>query len=247
VIFAFFTLTFGEPLMSVERNLLISILKLTKEGPVLIENVKKEARIPATVALELLEKLQNEDLLYLNNGTIELESSNRIKLAVKAVSQGAVIEHISDLLCWQEFEEITAIALKNNGYTVKNNVRFKHGTKRWEIDVVGCKKPLVVCIDCKHWQRAISSSALKRIVELQSQRTHALSDSLPNLKLKFECDKWEKGKFIPTVLSLIPSAYKFYDDVPVVPVLQLQDFICQLPAYIEELKFFSKIFKTLKT
>jgi predicted transcriptional regulator len=71
VIFAFFTLTFGEPLMSVERNLLISILKLTKEGPVLIENVKKEARIPATVALELLEKLQNEDLLYLNNGTIE--------------------------------------------------------------------------------------------------------------------------------------------------------------------------------
>jgi Holliday junction resolvase-like predicted endonuclease len=233
--------------MSVERNLLISILKLTKEGPVLIENVNKEARIPSTVALELLEKLQNEDLLYLNNGIMELESSNRIKLAVKAVSQGAVIEHISDLLCWQEFEEIAAIALKDNGYMVKNNVRFKHGTKRWEIDVVGCKKPLVVCIDCKHWQRAISSSALKRIVELQSQRTHALADSLPNLKLKFECDKWEKAKFIPTVLSLVPSAYKFYDSVPVVPVLQLQDFICQLPAYIGELKVFSKTLKTLKT
>jgi Holliday junction resolvase-like predicted endonuclease len=232
--------------MSVERNLLISILKLTKEGPVLVESVNKEARIPSTVSLELLEKLQNESLLYLNDGIIEVENSRRIKLAVKAVSQGAVIEHISDLLCWQEFEEIAAIALKNNGYTVQNNVRFKHETKRWEIDVVGCKKPLVICIDCKHWQRAISPSALKRIVDLQSQRTHALADSLPNLKLKLECGNWEKAKFIPTVLSLVPSAYKFYDNVPVVPVLQLQDFICQLPAYIGELKFFSKTFKTLK-
>ena len=231
--------------MSIERNLLISILKLTKEGPVLIENVNKEGRVPSAIALELLEKLQNEDLLYLNNGIIELESGSRIKLAVKAVSQGAVIEHISDLLCWQEFEEIAAIALKNNGYAVKNNVRFKHGTKRWEIDVVGCKKPLVICIDCKHWQRAITLSALKRVVDLQSQRTHALADSLPNPKLNLECFKWEKAKFIPTVLSLIPSTYKFYDNVPAVPVLQLQDFICQLPAYVGELKFFPKTFKTL--
>jgi hypothetical protein len=237
---------FGEQLVSVERNLLISVLKLSKEGSVLIENINKEARIPSTTTLELLEKLQNEDLLYLNNGIIELESGSRIKLAVKAISLGAVIEHISDLLGWKEFEAIAAIALQNNGYTVKNNVRFKHEAKRWEIDVVGCKKQLVICIDCKHWQRAISPSALKRMVDLQSQRTHALADSLPQINLKLECTKWEKAKFIPTMLSLIPSAYKFYDNVPVVPVLQLQDFICQLPAYIGELKFFSKTFKTLK-
>ena len=58
--------------MSVERNLLISLLKLTKEGPVLIENVNKEARIPSSVSLELLEKLQNEDLIYLKNGAVEV-------------------------------------------------------------------------------------------------------------------------------------------------------------------------------
>jgi Holliday junction resolvase-like predicted endonuclease len=231
--------------VSVERNLLISILKLTKEGAVLIENVNKEARIPSSVSLELLEKLQNEDLIYLKNGAVEVDSNSRLKLAVKATSLGAVVEHISDLLCWQEFEKIAALALKNNGYVVQNNVRFKHGAKRWEIDVVGCKKSLVVCIDCKHWQHTISDSALKRIVNLQSQRTHALADSLPNIKLKLECTKWQKAKFIPTVLSLIPSSHKFYDSVPVVPVLQLQDFICQLPAYTDALKFFPKTFETL--
>jgi Holliday junction resolvase-like predicted endonuclease len=229
--------------MSVERNLVISILKLTKERDVLIESVNKEARIPSAVTLNLLDKLQNENLIYLKTNSIEVDSNCRLKLAVKAASLGADIEHISDLLCWQEFEEIAALALKNNGYIVKNNVRFKHEGKRWEIDVVGCKKPLVICIDCKHWQRAISPSALHKIVDLQTQRTLALADTLPNIALKLESAKWEKAKFIPAVLSLIPSAYKFCQKVPVVPVLQLQDFICQLPAYTESLKFFPKTFK----
>ena len=231
--------------MSVERKLVISLLKLTKEGPILIESVKDEARLPSTVTWELLEKLQNENLIYLKSDTIEVDSNSRLKLAVKAASLGADVEHISNLLCWQEFEEIAALALRNNGYTVQNNVRFTHEGKRWEVDVVGCKKPLVICIDCKHWQHAITSSALKRMVDLQTQRTFALADSLPNVKLKFECVKWERAKFIPAVLSLIPSSQKFYDKVPVVPVLQLQDFIYQLPAYTETLKFYVKNFKTL--
>jgi Holliday junction resolvase-like predicted endonuclease len=149
------------------------------------------------------------------------------------------------LLCWQEFEDIVALALKNNGYVVKKNVRFKHDAKRWEIDVVGCKKPIVICIDCKHWQRAISPSALHKIVDLQTQRTLALADSLPNISLKLECDKWEKAKFIAAVLSLLQSPFKFYEKVPVVPVLQLQDFICQLPAYTETMKFFSTSIRNL--
>jgi len=231
--------------MSVERNLIISLLKLTKAGPILIENVNLDARIPSTIAKKLLKKLQNEGLLYLNQENIELESNHRLKLAVKAASLGADVERISNLLCWQEFEEIAALILKNNGYVVQNNVRFKHEGKRREIDVVGCKKPLVICIDCKQWQRAIASSAMRQIVDLQAQRTEALANSLPNIALKLECTKWDNAKFIPSVLSLIPSAFKFYDKVPVVPVLQLQDFISQLPAYTEELKFFLKTFNRL--
>jgi Holliday junction resolvase-like predicted endonuclease len=231
--------------MSIERNLAISILKLTKEGPILIESINKEAKLPAIVCKKLLEKLQNEDLIYFKNDAITVDSTSRIKLAVKAVSLGADVEHISDLLCWQEFEEIAAIALKNNDYLVQRNFRFKHGPKRLEIDIVGCKKPIVLCIDCKHWQRAISPSALKKIVDLQTQRAQALADSLPIINKKLDCINWEKTKFIPTVLSLIPSAYKFYQKVPIVPILQLQDFLYQLPAYTEMLKFFPKKFKTL--
>jgi len=231
--------------MSVERNLIISLLKLTKEGPVLTESVNRDARIPSTTARKLLGKLQNEGLVYLKSESVEVDSSMRLKLAVKAVSLGADVEHISNLLCWQEFEEIAAFALKNNGYAVANNVRFKHVARKWEIDVVGCKKPLVICIDCKHWQHAIAPSVLKRIVDLQVERTRALVDSLPNISLKLECTKWSNAKFIPSVLSLMPSSFKFYDKVPVVPIFQLQDFLNQLPAYTESLKFFPKTFNSL--
>jgi Holliday junction resolvase-like predicted endonuclease len=231
--------------MSVERNLVISILKLTQNSAVLIENVNRDARVPSATSRKLLQKLQSEGLIYLKQDSIEVENNGRLKLAVKAASLGADVEHISNLLCWQEFEEITAFALKNNGYEVSNNVRFKNAARKWEIDVVGCKKPLVICIDCKHWQHGIAPSVLKRLVDSQVERTRAFADSLPNPSLKLECSKWSEAKFIPSILSLIPSSFKFYDKVPIVPILQLQDFLNQLPAYAESMKLFPKTFNSL--
>ncbi len=232
-------------IMVVERELLISLLKLTKDGAVLIEDVNRDYRIASDIARKLLEKLQNEDLLNLQGATVKVTSDNRLRLAVKAVSLGADVERVSAFLSWQEFEDIAAIALERNGYAVVKNVRFKRAGRKWEMDIVGCKKPLVVCIDCKHWGHGLSPSALKRIIEAQVERARALAESLPNVSLEIECAKWNKAKFIPVVLSLTQGRFKFHDRVPIVPVLQLQDFLSQLPAYTESLKYFSKEFNHL--
>jgi Holliday junction resolvase-like predicted endonuclease len=231
--------------MSIERDLLISLLKLAKNGPVLIKNVNQDARMPSDIVRNLLEKLQNEGLLYMKEDIVEVDTDNRLRIAVKAASIGADVEHISAFLRWQEFEEIAAIALERNGYVAAKNVRFKHAGHRLEIDVVGCRKPLVLCVDCKHWQREVKPSALNRIVEAQVSRTHALADTLPSPSLKIECVKWNRAKFVPMILSLIPSNSKVYHGVPVVPVLQLQDFLSQLPAYVESFKYFTKEFSHL--
>jgi Holliday junction resolvase-like predicted endonuclease len=232
--------------MIVERNLLISLLKLTKNGPVLTENVKKDSRVTSDIALKLLENLQNEGMVYLEDGAVSSDSWGRLKIAIKALSLGADVETVSNLLRWQEFEEIAAVALERNGYIAARNVRFKQAGRRWEIDVVGCKKPLVLCIDCKHWHHGLSPSALKRIAEAQAQRTRAFAETLPNANIKIECSKWNGAKFIPAILSLIHGNFKFYDQVPIVPVLQLQDFLNQLPAYTDSLKAFSKTFSHLR-
>ncbi|MGD6934335.1 MAG: restriction endonuclease [Candidatus Bathyarchaeia archaeon] len=232
-------------MISVERNLIISLLKLTQKTGVLLKDVKDHSKLPTETTYMLLEKFQSENLLNLNNQTVEVSIDDRLKLAVKAVSLGADVQTVSDLLCWQEFEEIAIMALRNNGFAVAKNVRFSHGGRKWEIDAVGCKRPLVVCIDCKHWGKAISASVLGKIAQAQAYRAKALSEFLPAVKLQLECTKWEKAQFVPAILSLVQGSFKFYDDIPIVPVLQLQDFLCQLPAYMYQLKAFPKVFDHL--
>ena len=163
--------------MSIERDLIISILKLTVNGSVSRERINKDAKIASDIALKLLRRLQNDDMVYLRDNIVEADDSCRLKLAVKAVALGADIERISGFLRWLEFEDIAAMALERNGYIVAKNVRFKCAGRKWEIDIVGCKKPLVICIDCKHWHHGMSPSALKKIVEAQVERTRAIAES----------------------------------------------------------------------
>jgi len=226
--------------MNVERDLIITILKLTKNGPVSHKLINKAVKIPSEVAGKMLRKLQNDGLIYLNKNIVEADSPRRFRLAVKAINLGADLEHVSGFLQWQEFENMAAIALERNGYMVKKNLRFKHAGRRWEIDIVGCKRPLAVCIDCKHWHHGMYPSALKKIVKEQVERTFALAESMPRLAGEIECASWERVKLIPAVLSLVTGRFKFYDNIPIVPVLQLQDFLSQLPAYADSLKHFSK-------
>ncbi len=232
-------------LVTIEKDLLISLLKLTKDEEILIECIKRDTKISYKIVRKMLKQLQSEGLIHLKNDFVETESASRLKLAVKAVSLGVDVETVSTFLRWQEFEEIAAIALERNGYATYKNVRFKHVGHRYEIDIIGCRKPLVLCVDCKRWQRGVKPSSLKRIVKAQVERVGALVDMLPNPKLKVECVKWNKAKFIPMILAFIPSSSKFYENVPVVPVLQLQDFLRQLPAYVESLMYFKNDFSHL--
>lgn len=226
--------------MTIETDLIITLLKLTKEGPVSKGIVKKDAKLPSEIAENLLRKLQNDRLIYLHKDIVEASSLQRLKLAVLAIGLGADIENVSGFLQWKEFESIAAITFEQYGYGVKKNLRFRHVGRRWEIDIVGFKQPIAVCMDCKHWHHGMSPSALKRIVEEQAKRTYALAESLPNPAVKVEFVSWDSVNFIPAVLSLVAGRFKFYDDVPVVPVLQLQDFLSQLPAYADSLKHYAK-------
>ena len=226
--------------MIVEQELIISLLKLVKGRSVSHELINKHAKIPSDSSEKLLQKLQNDGLVYVRGDFVEADGFQRVKLAVRALELGADIECVSSLLEWQEFENIAGVALKQNGYDVQRNLRFKHASHRWEIDVVGCKRPIVLCIDCKHWRHGVSPSALKKISEEQRERVKALIDSLSNSAVKIEFARWEIVTLIPVVLSLTMGRSKFCDGVPVVSVLQLRDFVNQVPAYLNSLVHFER-------
>lgn len=220
-------------------NLIISTLESPRDKPILQEHVKTRAHVPSDIGAELLGFLHNEGLLYLEGEEIEANSAQRVMLAVRALELGADNEKVCDLLEWREFEKMAALTLQTYGYDVATNVRFKHGGRRWEMDVVGWHKPLVVCVDCKHWHR-LSLSKVKVAIEDQMKRTLAFSESPQAPRNRMYCFSWIDVKFLPIVLSLIPAGFKYHDGIPIVPVLQLQNFLSQLPFQLESMRWFPR-------
>jgi len=226
--------------MPAERSVLASVLKLTRKGSAQKELIHRDAKVTVQVSEETLRKLWENGLIRRQRGLVEASPSQRVSIAVQAIKLGADFEHICKFLEWTEFEGIAAKAFQANGFQVLRNFRFKQAGKRWEIDVLSCREPLIVCVDCKHWQRRLSQAATVKAVEAQIERTRALGAALPNYHQKARLIKWKSATLIPLILSLVPGPYKFYNKVPIVPVLQLQDFINQLPLEINSLTYFTK-------
>lgn len=224
--------------MAVERNLLLSILKLTKTGPVEKTLVSRDAQILVQVADDMLRDFSKADLVQLRGKVIEASLNQRVKIAIHAVRLGADFESACNFLEWNEFEKIAATTFEFNHFNVIKGLRFKWAGRRWEVDVLGCREPIIVSADCKHWHHGWTKSAITKTIDAQMKRTQALANAFPTLREKIGLADWKEATLIPMVLSLFPAPLKFYRNVPVVPILQLQDFLNELPAHIDSLTHF---------
>lgn len=218
------------------REILMSILKLTLKGPVSRALLSRDASVPSQLTDQALKRFFDEGLIRLGDKVIETSLSQRVKIAIKALEFGADFEKVCSFLGWQEFESIAAMAFEANNFMVERRLRFAWANRRWEIDVLGCKEPMVVCVDCKHWHHGWRRSAVIKAVDAQIERTKALTETLHFTSVmpkKLGLTRWKQGILIPLILSLVSSPFKFYKKTPVVPILQLQDFINELPAYAD--------------
>jgi hypothetical protein len=224
--------------MMQERNLLVSILKLSKSELVQESLVSRGAQIPSQIAEGLIRKFCYEGLIQLKDGAVEASPNQRIKIAVRAIKLGADFERVCSFLDWSEFENIAVTAFEANYFTVKRGLRFTASGRRWEIDILGVKQSLVACVDCKDWHHGWRRAATVKAVEEQVKRTEALANAFPRLNEKIGYPDWKDAVLIPIVLSLYPSPLKFHEKTPIVPILQLQDFLYELLAHIDQLTHF---------
>jgi len=229
--------------MAVERNFLVSVLKLTRGGPVAKELVAKDAGIPTQTVDQLLKKFCEAELIQWRHRTIEASSNQRVKIAIHAINSGADFERVARFLEWIEFENLAAAAFEANNFDVRRRFHFKWAQRRLEIDILGCREPLIVCVDCKHWGHGWRRSAIVKAVEAQALRTKVLAEALPSLQEEVGLVQWRQANLIPVVLSLVLGPLKFYNKVPVVPILQLQNFLDELPAHVTSLTHFFAYFQ----
>jgi hypothetical protein len=74
------------------------------------------------------------------------------------------------------------------------------------------------------------------------KRTKDLTAFLPSVSKNIECTQWDYGLFIPAILTLLPAKNKFHNSVPIIPILQFQDFIKQIFGNLRRIKSFKKDF-----
>ncbi len=226
--------------MIVDINMQKAILANTWSGTSLLDTIRKEAKLTNTVARKLIDKMQMDGLVFVQGDLVRVTEEQRLRIASKAIADGADIETISQKLLWKEFEGFAALVLEADGYDVRRNVRFKSNARRFEVDLAAFRKPNVLCIDCKHWKRALTLSRLKQAVKEQVLRTEELARGLPFPHLKISFATWQFLNAIPVILSLVSGTTRFCDEVPVVPILQFHDFLMQFPAYAHILKHSSR-------
>ncbi|MBX5327454.1 MAG: NERD domain-containing protein [Candidatus Bathyarchaeia archaeon] len=228
-------------MMQFEHEIILAVLKLAKNGPIQKNLIAKEAHTSIPATDELLRTLDAKGFIQLKGKFLEIAPNQKLSLAVEAIRRGSDIERVCKYLEWEEFENFAAEAFETNHYRVKRNFHFKTHGKRWEIDLLAFKQPIIACVDCKHWQHCWSKTAIMKTAETQAERTRALACKLENFVDALGLNNWNQATLIPVVLSLVPGTFKFHNNTPVVPVIQVQNFINELPAHLYLLTRFSTI------
>ena len=232
---------------SIEREILVAILKTTtKNNHVKVEEISKEARVPSEVTRRFLIKFHKENFLKLKDeDKVVVAGWQRLKIAEKAIILGADIERTSRFLTWSEFESFSKSIFEVNGFKVKKNLHFTWLKKKWEIDVLGLKNPIIISVDCKHWHKRWSGAASIRAAIDQIERTRALAKASKDIMDKIGIRGWKHAYFIPIVLSLSPSQHKFYKRTPIVPIFQLKDFLENVVFHLNEINSFHVTYTSL--
>jgi hypothetical protein len=144
----------------------------------------------------------------------------------REILKGRDIEDVIDRLDWKEFEQFCGRILEEHNWKVQTTFRFKL-ERRYEIDVLAKKGDHVLAIDCKHWGiRPGKATQLRCAAEKQAERAGKLS------KIKALDSFWKRISFHPIVVTLLQEDILKENDVWIVPVFKLNDFLLNVESYL---------------
>ncbi|MCK4243837.1 hypothetical protein KAX03_03125 [Candidatus Bathyarchaeota archaeon] len=214
---------------------ILSIIKLSSKEPTNPIDISEDSMVSINIIKQLVSNLAGEGYLSILNHKVTTSPAQRVNLAVIALQKGADVEHVCKFLDWKEFEEVALIALEDNGFSTIKHFRFKPYNKRFEIDILGLKEPVILSVDCKHWKKSWQRAATIKMVKKQTERTRELAKTLNNLLGKIGIKHWQKARLLPVVVTLSDSPIRFYEKIPVVAIHRFQNFLTDLPSHIESL------------
>jgi len=217
-------------------NLLVALLRYTRQnGQASAQEIRDNLRMTIARTREILSTFQEDSLLAVRGDSVQVTCEQRMRIATLAVEVGADIERVSRELNWREFEEISTDALKANSYEAIKHLVFSHMSARYEIDVLGVRKPLVVCIDCKHWRYGYGRRRIELAVERQTERLRAMCAEIFRLAKIPQVSRWDRAFALPVLVTLADLSPRIFNGTPIVSILRLRSFLQELDPYSDEL------------
>lgn len=214
----------------------IKILELTKEKRrITLEELAEQAHCQPDKLVEIIEDLAQGRLLSWDHKALEVNSTQRMMLAVRLVHGGCDVQKVSRFLEWQEFEKFAAESLEENGFRTVKHLVFKSKLGRREIDLLAWNDNFLMAIDCKHWLRGLSPSISRQVINAQCERAEALAERVEILK-KCGVGDVERRSLMPVILCLGEPRDGIVDGVPVVAVSKLISFLYGVSPIDERLR-----------
>lgn len=216
----------------------VTLLHETRHNPMCkTSEIVTRSKACWSVVEDSLLKLQKAGAVDLAGEEIHITPEQRLRIAELAITRGADPERVARELRWQEFEGLAGQVLSRKGYATSNHFVFKHSGHKYEIDVLGAKEPLVLCVDCKHWHHGWAPRKIMTAARNQLLRVQSLSEVFTTHRRKLHVTGWRSVRLLPIVLTLADLSSKLIDGVPIVSVLRLRDFLCQINPWVETLRF----------
>lgn len=202
-----------------------------------INEVVESSKMCRSLVEESLLKLQERCAVVLSGQQIRLSLEQRLRIAELAIAVGADPERIARELRWQEFETFADQVLAREGFATLNHFVFKESGRRFEIDVMAAKEPIVLCVDCKHWHHGWAPSKIAAAARNQLLRVLRLSQAFPIGGRKLPSGSWRSVRLLPAVLTLADVSPKLIDGVPIVSALRFRSFLSEINPWLDELRF----------
>jgi Holliday junction resolvase-like predicted endonuclease len=220
------------------KQVVKAILAKTQSGEATLDEVRESVNVTREAFNQTVEEMAEDGAITLDGDAVKLSTEQRVRLAVRAVELGADFQTVSGSLGWLEFEELVAHVFEENGFNVQRRYRFQAEGRRWEIDVLACRSPYIVCAECKHYTKGMGNSAARNIVETHLEKTEVFSRHLPGQAKKIGIHRWRDALMVPITLTLSPTEMRIYRRMPSVSVLALTSFLASFEGYLERMTYF---------
>jgi len=205
----------------VSTALLSDILEnLLKHREINLDDLAKITGVSLEIAISISKSIPG---VKVENGKARVIAP--LDAAIYGLRRGVYYKKITPYLDWHDFELFSKEILSGHGYIVRNNFRLTRPI-RLEIDVVGIDlgSGRAIVIDCKHWTKGVSPSALRDIAEKHRARTIKLAENISWAISRWRFFRYAKT-LIPVIITLTKPKIRVYNDVLAMSIYELNNFL----------------------